>query len=374
MRATLTHFAKQLNTRTGLIVLVATIAVALVATTAGYFTLTDKVTVSVDGKTRTVRTFGDNVADVLAGQGIAVHSRDLVSPSLDSSVSDGTLITVRYSRPLEVSRDGKEQTYWTTATNVATALDQLGIRTPAGFALSASRDAAIDRQGMVLLITSPKQFVVKIGAHAAHPVRVAAPNVRSLLARLKVKYDKDDIVRPALGKAITAGDHVTLVRVHKFRKHVARERVAQPVTERSDSSLYVGDRETVKPGRPGVREVTYKVVTHNGTVFRKKVLSQHVLRKPVPAVVRVGTKQMPASTANGGAWDRIAQCESGGNWHANTGNGYYGGLQFSLSTWRANGGAGRPDQASREQQIAVAERVRQASGGYGAWPVCGKQA
>lgn len=72
-------------------------------------------------------------------------------------------------------------------------------------------------------------------------------------------------------------------------------------------------------------------------------------------------------------WDAIAQCESGGNWAINTGNGYYGGLQFKLSTWRSNGGVGNPANATREQQIAVAERVL-VSQGIGAWPVCGKRA
>jgi uncharacterized protein YabE (DUF348 family) len=373
VRATLTHIAKQLNTRTWLIALVATIAVALLATTVGYYATTDKVTLSVDGSTRTVRTSGDDVADVLAGEGVHVSSRDLVVPSLDSHVNDGTQITVRYARPLAVSVDGHRTTYWTTATKVDDALVQLGIRT-GNAALSTSRGASIDRQGMLLLITTPKSFVVRIGARAARQVRVAAPDVRSLLARMKVTYDADDIVRPALGTPLTAGAHVRVIKVRKFRKHVGRERVAAPTTERRDSSLYAGDRETLSPGRAGLRDVTYQVVLRNGQVFRKTVVRQHVLRAPVPAVVRVGTKPVPASTSNGGAWDRIAQCESGGNWHANTGNGYYGGLQFSLGTWRANGGVGRPDQASREQQIAVAERVRAGSGGYGAWPVCGKQA
>ncbi len=72
-------------------------------------------------------------------------------------------------------------------------------------------------------------------------------------------------------------------------------------------------------------------------------------------------------------WDAIAQCESSGNWAINTGNGYYGGLQFTLSTWRANGGVGNPADATREQQITVAERVL-ATQGIGAWPVCRKHA
>ncbi len=74
-----------------------------------------------------------------------------------------------------------------------------------------------------------------------------------------------------------------------------------------------------------------------------------------------------------GVWDALAQCESGGNWAINTGNGYYGGLQFNLGTWQAYGGgayAAYPHEASREQQIAVATRLRDASGGYGAWPAC----
>ncbi|SDG47643.1 Transglycosylase-like domain-containing protein [Lentzea fradiae] len=77
-----------------------------------------------------------------------------------------------------------------------------------------------------------------------------------------------------------------------------------------------------------------------------------------------------ASAAPSVDWDRIAQCESGGNWSINTGNGYYGGLQFSPSTWRAHGGTGRADQASREEQIRVAENVLRTQG-IGAWPTCG---
>jgi hypothetical protein len=77
----------------------------------------------------------------------------------------------------------------------------------------------------------------------------------------------------------------------------------------------------------------------------------------------------PAQAAATSTWERIAACESGGNWHINTGNGYYGGLQFSMGTWRAHGGSGNPARATKAKQIAVAEKVlvRQ---GWGAWPSC----
>jgi hypothetical protein len=71
-------------------------------------------------------------------------------------------------------------------------------------------------------------------------------------------------------------------------------------------------------------------------------------------------------------WDAIAACESGGNWGISTGNGYSGGLQFTPSTWRSNGGSGSPNGASREEQIRVAENVLH-SQGIGAWPVCGRR-
>ena len=80
-----------------------------------------------------------------------------------------------------------------------------------------------------------------------------------------------------------------------------------------------------------------------------------------------------ASAATASEWDAVAQCESGGNWSINTGNGYYGGLQFSASTWAAYGGtayASTADQASKAQQIEIAEKVL-ASQGKGAWPHCG---
>ncbi|MFP3990329.1 transglycosylase family protein [Streptomyces sp. E11-3] len=83
-----------------------------------------------------------------------------------------------------------------------------------------------------------------------------------------------------------------------------------------------------------------------------------------------------AAAADSGVWDRIAQCESGGNWQINTGNGYYGGLQFAASTWRAYGGtayAPTADRASKAQQIAVATKVQRAQG-WGAWPSCSARA
>ncbi|MDQ0990063.1 transglycosylase family protein [Streptomyces sp. V3I7] len=102
------------------------------------------------------------------------------------------------------------------------------------------------------------------------------------------------------------------------------------------------------------------------------VLAGAALLAPLGLLAMTGS----AAAAGSGVWDRIAQCESGGDWHINTGNGYYGGLQFSAGTWRAYGGAAyapTADQASRSQQIAIAGQVQRAQG-WGAWPVCSTRA
>jgi ABC-type transport system substrate-binding protein len=101
-----------------------------------------------------------------------------------------------------------------------------------------------------------------------------------------------------------------------------------------------------------------------------------LLRVAVAAAVALGAPVALAGTADAAPaaskWDRIAACESGGNWGINTGNGYYGGLQFNLATWRAYGGHGKPHQASKAEQIRIAEKV-QAKQGWGAWPVCSRR-
>ena len=96
----------------------------------------------------------------------------------------------------------------------------------------------------------------------------------------------------------------------------------------------------------------------------------------VAPLALIAATGQPAAAADRGVWDRIARCESGGDWHINTGNGYYGGLQFSAGTWRAYGGgayARTADRASKSQQIAVATKVQRAQG-WGAWPSCSRRA
>src|SRR6195952_4547758 len=113
---------------------------------------------------------------------------------------------------------------------------------------------------------------------------------------------------------------------------------------------------------------------------RRPSTARTIAFRTVAAGVGIGAPILglatPASAAPNSTWDSVAQCESGGDWSINTGNGYYGGLQFDQSTWDAYGGqayAGRADEASKSAQIAVAERTLAAQG-WGSWPVCSVKA
>ena len=116
------------------------------------------------------------------------------------------------------------------------------------------------------------------------------------------------------------------------------------------------------PAEPRQRAVTPRTL--------KRTLAAAVTALAVAAPLSSTVSSADAATSR--TWNRLAECESGGNWHINTGNGYYGGLQFTSGTWLAYGGgkfARRADLASRDQQIAVAERVLRGQG-WGAWPAC----
>lgn len=88
-----------------------------------------------------------------------------------------------------------------------------------------------------------------------------------------------------------------------------------------------------------------------------------------PGTANVSAQGSVNSSYSGGVWDKLAACESGGNWSINTGNGYYGGLQFNVGTWQSNGGSGYPHQASKAEQIRVAKNLH-ASRGFSPWPAC----
>ena len=353
-----------------LIGLTAIVVLAVGGVTMGYQALGKDVTLTLDGKSEQISARGETVGDVLEAEGVTVSDHDVVAPGLDEQVEDGSHIAVRFGRPLRLEVDGKEQTYWVTATEVDDALSEIG-RDFTTAALSVSRGATIGRRGMALEVVTPKDVTVKLGARKRAAETVTALTVGDALEQLGAAPDADDRVRPGLDTVIDDGSKITWTRVRVATKAVTGERVPFDTVERESDELIQGETRVETKGHAGRRDVTYRLVFENGKLTTKRVVSQQLVREPVDEVVTVGTKELEiAAVAGNSVWDRLAQCESGGNWAINTGNGYYGGLQFSASTWHAWGGTGLPHEHSREEQIAIATKMRDAAGGYGAWPGC----
>lgn len=329
------------------------------------------VTLSVDGAPMTVTTMKSRVIDVVEENGFSVGDRDDLYPSADESVHQADTIVLRRSRPLELSLDGNDsKQVWTTASTVDEALAQLKMTDKAPAA--ASRGSRVPLGGMALPVVSAKTVRIDDGGNV-QTVHLAAPNVAGLLAAAGALLEQNDTVVPAASTPVTEGMQVqvTRMRIEKVTERVALEPGHQRI---EDASMNMSRQVVEEPGAPGTQDVTYAVAKVNGVETGRLPVANVVINPARDGVLRVGAKpgtEVPPVT-NGSAWDALSQCEAGGNWAINTGNGFYGGVQFDQNTWERQGGlryAPRADLATREEQIAIAT-VTQARQGWGAWPVC----
>ncbi len=368
-----TLLGRLVRSRVALVATVTVVVLAVAGVTYGYAGLSKTVTLSVDGEEQTIRVFGDSVADVLEAEGIELSDRDVVQPSVDSSISDGSEIAVRYGRPVELTVDGTTTTHWVTATSVDAALDQIG----RGFAngdLSVSRSADIDRGGIELDVVTAKKLTVVLAGKKAKQVQVPATTVREALQELGIELDKHDRTTPQRTTELKNGMKVVFNDVEVKRRQVEGESYDVATIERENPDEPEGTTDVVRKGRSGVRDATYRVVWRNGERISRELVKSDVQRKAVARIVEVGTKE-PEPVASGpvnlsGVWARLAQCESGGNPTAvNPAGPYYGLYQFTASTWASVGGSGLPHQASPAEQTKRAQ-ILQARSGWGQWPAC----
>ena len=351
-----------------------TVAGAVLVGGAGTALATQKqVTVDVNGEETNLRTYAADVAGALNSAGVEVAPEDLVYPAPGEKLSSGDTVTVRTAKPVAVVIDGVAQEITSTAGTVGELIDQAGV---AGHsAVDVDRDQPVT-DGMNLNVTTPKIVALRDGGDLTY-VAAAAKTVGDLLAARGVTFDTDDRLNVALTDAIEPGMEIVLDRVSTVDRPETVV-VEAPAEYVDDDSLDEGEEEVREKGEQGETKVIHRTVTVNGQVESEGVAEEKEVKKAKPALIARGTKQADnagaaaPAVASGSVWDSLAQCESGGNWAINTGNGFSGGLQFTPSTWAGHGGtayAPSAHLATREQQIAIAERV-QASQGWGAWPAC----
>lgn len=348
---------------------IAALLITLVAGGAAVAAMLKTVTLDVDGQSIEVRTMASSVEDVISDAGYTVSERDVVAPGADEAVDSGDMVVLRKAKPLTVTIDGRTMTVWTTATTVDEALDQFG-GASSDAKISASRSHRLPLDGMALDVTNPKPITLVDGGESTD-IDSPATTVGEMLAARNAPLEGEDTVEPAADTPIAEGMTVTVDRIRTTTETVT-ESFDPPAEKTEDDSIVKGETEVSEPGTPGSREVTYRVKTVNGEEASRDKINEDVLEPGAPAKVRVGTKDDAPSVSNGSVWDSIVQCEATGDWSINSGNGFYGGLQFTQQTWQSFGGgeyAPRADKATREQQIAIAEKV-QAAQGWGAWPAC----
>ncbi|GHE12535.1 resuscitation-promoting factor [Klenkia taihuensis] len=367
--------------------LFALVLVGLVGGSLAFVIAQKSVTLTIDGQSREVSTYADTAGEVLADEDVAVSADDVLLPSADSQVDDGDTVVLNRARPLELTVDGVTTTVTTTALSVDEALDQLGYRGD-GLVLSASRSERVPLDGMALQVTTPKT-VTLVADGATRDVTTTAGTAGDLLAEQGLALSPTD--RMSLYPTTPLMDRMVLqVWRVQVTEVTEQQSIDYQTVETEDPGATEGTREVTTEGVEGSQTVTFTVTTTDGVETSRVQTGVTVDQAPVDEQVSVGTAPRPAPAAapsggNTGAsapastsglnWDALARCEAGGNWSINTGNGYYGGLQYNISTWNAYGGgefASRPDLATREQQIAVGERTY-AARGASPWPSCGSR-
>ena len=346
--------------------------VAAVAVGVTGFARSDKdVVLSVDGQAREVRTYADNVSDLLDEEGLVVTDRDVVTPGVDTSLTDGSSVAVRFARQLSVTVDGKAIQIWTTATTVDEALQQLGVRSESAV-VSVSRSERLPLTGFKMGVQLPDRVTVLADSQRTTLVTAAA-NVGGALREAGVTLSGRDRTDVSTRAKVHDGMTITVLRVGVS---TARRGflIDHRTVRRSDSSMYEGTEKVIKGGRDGRGVAVYRLIKHDGVVVRREIVDRRVTRQPRTRVVLYGTKQRPFTAPSTSAsdlnWGALAQCESGGNPQSVNPAGYYGLYQFSISTWYSVGGTGNPIDAPSTEQTYRAQLLFERSGSA-PWPVCG---
>jgi uncharacterized protein YabE (DUF348 family) len=393
---------------------VAALAVALAITGGTVAAAHKTVSVTIDGQVQEVGTLAGSVEGALDSADVTIGEHDTVAPAIDTAISDGSQIVVEHGRLLTLTIDGQTREVWTTASTVEEALAELG-QNPAAYQLSADRNREIPLDGLAVTANTIFNASVSVGGAAASAVQTSGKTVGDLLTEQGIVLGPLDTVTPDATTALSNGLTITVNRVTRGNVDEQVD-VAQPADQQvEDSSLAAGTTSVTQQGSPGKDQVTWEITTTNGAETGKTEIARTNITPAQATIIAVGTKEQSYSSVSAGSssssdsgssasssdsgssasaadtssssssaapvssgssgvnWDGIANCESTNNWSINTGNGYYGGLQFDISTWNSAGGsayAARPDQASREEQISVAENLY-ASRGTSPWACAG---
>lgn len=327
------------------------------------------VTLNVDGKVTSVQSFGGTVGQVVKSANVELKPADRVSPAADTKVENGTVINVNMAKAVKVSLDGAEKTVSTTAPDVAGLVTELGVASASS--VSVPKDSQLEVAGSFVSISTPKKISIVADGKVATSTTTAG-TVAQVLKDAGITLDADDRTSQPGNAHVVNNMVVKVSRVDTSKTAATTEAISFDSMVTESAELFKGDKKVTQAGVAGKVKKTFKLVLVDGREASRTLVSEAVAVQPVTEKVTVGTKPKPVAAApsNTGAaapammneamWDKIAQCESTGNWSINSGNGYYGGLQFDIQTWIGSGGGAYAPNASlatKAQQIDIANRV-----------------
>jgi uncharacterized protein YabE (DUF348 family) len=319
----------------------------------------------VDGRPERVATMTRTVAELLAHQDVAVGPRDVITPALDTALTDHGVVTVKIARPVTLDIDGRVGVHYVTALDVDTALSEIGVASDAY--VNLARSAAIPVEGAALTVRLPKRIVFSV-AGKRQALTTPAPTVRAAIREAGIKVGELDRVSVPLAQSLRKGMLITVTRVQQAR--VTRTETIRFASKRVyDKNMLEYKRVVKSQGRNGLKRTTYLVTYENGKVAKRAVVQSQVIRQPTTAVVVIGTKKRTLEQLN---WTRLGKCESHNNPRAVSRGGLYHGIfQFSLTAWKSVGGTGKPSQASAAEQLMRA-KLLYVKRGASPWPHCGR--
>jgi uncharacterized protein YabE (DUF348 family) len=350
------------------------VVAALVVGVVAFVGNNKTVTLNVDGKVSSIQTFGGTVDEVVKAAKVELKDADRVSPALDARVDNGSVVNINLAKAVSIELDGARKTVNTTAPDVAGLVSELGVASSSQ--VSQPKEAALEVTGSFVSISTPKTISVVADGKSTSTTTTAA-DVATVLKDAGIAVGANDRLSQPGNAPIIQDMVIKVSRVDTSKTAEATEEVPFDSVKTESADLFKGEEKVTQEGVAGSLVKTFKLVLVDGREASRTLVSSNVATPPVAEKISVGTKARPAATPapaaaaapvasgptgapNEAMWDRIAQCESGGNWAINSGNGYYGGLQFSGPTWLANGGgayAPTANLATKAQQIEIANRL-----------------
>lgn len=330
------------------------VGAAVLSATVGFVGLSKQVDVVIDGRQQTVTTYAADVEGVLVDAGVRPAAQDAVTPSLDSPIADGSVVSLVQSRPVTVVVDGAATTRTVTAYTVEEAVAQLGLADRE--VVSASRAGRLPLTDAEIELETYHEVTVLVDSTELR-VSTTADDVSGVLQDAGVALGQQDVITPSGGTAVVPGMSVQVTRIGQHTVTETRT-LAHQIVEQPDPEQYVGISTVLSPGVDGAETVTFAVSTTDGVETGRTEVARQVTAAPVDEVVGKGAKQFPADV-DALNWQSLGHCESTNNPKAvNKTNGkYFGEYQFSVETWAGVGGTGNPADASAEEQLARAKML-----------------